>query len=334
MKRIISLIMAMVLFALGGCTAKEEKSRNKQDDSSNDKKVTEALAGNDEASETEFYSEEKSDETEISVSDKTEPYTEEKTDKIEEPSTQEETVLDEYDSDSQYWLPVSYKSYYENGSLKHEGEWQHNKEGFVTYMKRNNQTYKFTIEEKGNEIWIDMPFVEYIEDGEVCYDENDTQFIYKYDDNGNLIDKGSYSEEYDELEMYFENSERDISEQFAYMIDWLDEDGNIRPEYNTNRRIYFYWNDTVNYYFEDEDDWTEYTEKGKVDTAKTMVASVWKSAAENPDGTKTTTVYYENGRIGEVIVWRPVSKRAFYQNHFFDKDWPFMGTLELFYRGS
>lgn len=320
MKRLVALFVVLTVVLFSGCTAKEDSSESKKSVSKKDKNVMDIFNEESYAPESDFYIEDELTE-------------EEKTDNRIEPATEvpQKTV---YDSNSQYWLPVSYKSYYENGSLKHEGEWQHNEEGFVTYMKRNNQTYKFTIEEKGNEIWISMPFVEYIEDGEVCYDENDTQFIYKYDDNLNLIDRGSYSEEYDELEMYFDSPDRDISEHFAYIVDWLDEDGNIRPEYNTNREIYFYWNDTVNYYFEEEDDWTEYTEKGKVDTAKTMVASVWKSAVENPDGTKTTTVYYENGRLGEVIVWRPVSKRAFYQNHFFDKDWPFMGTLELFYRGS
>lgn len=320
MKRLVALFVVMTVVLFSGCTAKEDSSESKKSGSKKDKNVMDIFNEESYASESDFYIEDELTE-------------EEKTDNRIEPATEvpQKTV---YDSNSQYWLPVSYKSYYENGSLKHEGEWQHNEEGFVTYMKRNNQTYKFTIEEKGNEIWVSMPYVEIVEDGEVFYDENDTQFIYKFDDDLNLIDRGSYSEEYDELEMYFENSEQDISEHFAYIVDWLDEDGNIRPEYNTNREIYFYWNDTVNYYFEEEDDWTEYTEKGKVDTAKTMVASVWKSAVENPDGTKTTTVYYENGRLGEVIVWRPVSKRAFYQNHFFDKDWPFMGTLELFYRGS
>lgn len=322
MKKVISLLMAAVVLLLGGCAVKDSSSEKKKSDNKKDEKVTDVFNIDDYSSETEFYEEM------TSYGEDGEQYY------SQEDATEAPQKKPVYDSDSQYWLPVSYKSYYENGSLKHEGEWQHNEEGFVTYMKRNNQTYKFTIEEKGNEIWISMPFVEYIEDGEVCYDENDTQFIYKYDDNLNLIDRGSYSEEYDELEMYFDSPDRDISEHFAYIVDWLDEDGNIRPEYNTNREIYFYWNDTVNYYFEEEDDWTDYTEKGKVDTAKTMVASVWKSAVENPDGTKTTTVYYENGRLGEVIVWRPVSKRAFYQNHFFDKDWPFLGTLELLYRGS
>ncbi len=317
MKRLVALFVVLTVVLFSGCAAKEDSSESKKSGSKKDKNVMDIFNEESYASESDFYIEDELTE-------------EENTDNRIEPATEvpQKTV---YDSNSQYWLPVSYKSYYENGSLKHEGEWQHNEEGFVTYMKRNNQTYKFTIEEKGNEIWISMPFVEYIEDGEVCYDENDTTFIYRFDENDVLVARGEYYE--NEVDMN-EFDEDDINKMYSRVIDWLDEDGNIRYEYNSNQEINYYSNSTVNYFYEDESQWDKYTRDAQVDYARLMVASVWKTANTNPDGTKTTMVYYENGRIGEVIVWRPVSKRAFHQSFFFDQDWPFMGTLELLYSGS
>ncbi len=326
MKRLVALFMVMTVVLFSGCTAKEDSSENKKSGSKKDKNVTDIFNEESYDSESDFYLEEELTE-------------EEKTDNRKETATEAATKAPQqkpaYDSDSQYWLPVSYKSYYEDGSLKYEGEWKHNEEGFVTYFKYRNWTGNFVIEEKGDEVWVALPYVEIVENGETFYDENNTKFIYKFDDNGNLINRGKYYADDGTIRMFYEDSENNVSEELAeVVVEWLDEDGNIRYEYDTNQEINYYDNSTVNYFYEDESDWSDYTNKDSVDYARMMVASVWKTANTNPDGTKTTMVYYENGRIGEVIVWRPVSKRAFYQYYFFDKDWPYLGTLELLFRGS
>ncbi len=234
----------------------------------------------------------------------------------------DETVS--YDTNSQYWLPVSYTSYNEDGSLKNEAYWEYDNEGFVTFMSYGGARCWSEIEVSGNNVIFTITKYEFInEDGqyeELSMNEIDFGNIeYKFDNNGTLIGKGDL--DYSEREIEYKNSK---------ILVWLDEEGDVLSEYNNSQKVYYYPDDSV-YYYQTED-WDDLQDVENIGEAASVISTVWKDAVTNSDGTKTTNVYYENGQLAEVIVWRPVSRRAYIQKIAFDNDWLYGGTLALIFR--
>lgn len=238
-------------------------------------------------------------ETEFDIfADKTDEVTEEKTDA---------------EKSSCYWLPVSYTSYHENGTVKNETKWEYDEYGFSKTITNNGQLWQYMIPEfDGNTLYL-------------YFDENDhTQMHqYNFDDEGNLIECTYNSHSRD---MYTVGEEGNVNKYL-----WLDDNGQILSEYVSEEKTNYYSNDTVGNYMMDEDTW--YDVVSSDDRCNSIIASVWKTATFNSDGTVTTTLYYEGGQIGEIIIWKPVTKQGYLQNMVLNNDWDYGGTLELFYRG-
>ena len=287
MKKVIALLTAIVVMLLSGCTFEKDSDRN--DD--NSENPIELDVDNDFAS---------------GESDKNESI--------------------KFDPNLQYWLPVSYKSYYNDGSIKNEANWEYDEEGFVKYLNYTNYLeYWFNVENDGDDV-----ICSYVRAKEWGEELNNSDFasngVFKlrFDEDGVLIGATYNSSYEDEIEMF---SDEEIIETQEKMMVWLDEDGNILPQYNSSRNVYYYSDDSV--YYNYTDDWDSLDERAYRDEALRVIACVWKDAVTNSDGTKTTFVYYENGQLAEVIVWRPVSKRAY---TFILKNWEYNGTIGLVYR--
>ncbi len=236
---------------------------------------------------------------------KTETQTEIKTE------TPTETKTKKPAGNKQYWLPIMYKSYDTYGNIRHQAQWEYDEYGFIKQNIRNDREFiHLKPEYKGRTVYL--------------YDveEPEDYIQYNFDADGEIEGTNFYFSE----ELFAVGDE---AKSYHYL--WLDENGNIKPEYNVRGEVYYHPNTSVGYYEMDEDEW--YDTYSNDDMANIMLASVWKTAVFNNDGTATTTLNYKNGQVGEVIVWKSVTKQGFMQNNYFDMDWSYGGSLDLLYKG-
>ena len=246
-------------------------------------------------------------ESEYTTQKKTEAKTEFKTKITTEAQTKKQSV-----GSKQYWLPIVYKSYDTYGNIRHQAQWEYDEYGFTKQIIKNGRVFlQMNPEHNGKTVYL--------------YDTEDPEdyIQYNFDTNGEIEGTNFYFGE----ELF---AVEDEAKSYHYL--WLDENGNIKPEYNVRGEVYYHPNTSVGYYEMDEDEW--YDTYSNDDMANIMLASVWKTAVFNSDGSVTTTLNYKNGQVGEVIVWKSVTKQGFMQNNYFDMDWGCGGTLELLYKGK
>ena len=272
---------------------------DKDDENSEDETLTSNVA--------ESFIDYETTESEYTTQKKAEEKTEIKTIITTENKTQKQSV-----ESKQYWLPIVYKSYDAYGHIMYQAQWEYDEYGFIKQNIRNDRVFiNMTTEFNGETV--------YLYDAE----EPEDYIQYNFDTDGEIKETNFYFGE----EVFPVGDE---AKSYHYL--WLDENGDIKPEYNVRGEVYYHPNTSVGYYEMDENEWFDTYRND--DMANLMLASVWKKAVFNSDGTATTTLYYKNGQVGEVIVWKSVTKQGFMQNNYSDADWDYGGTLAFLYKGK
>lgn len=224
---------------------------------------------------------------------------------------------DKSDSDSgRYWLPLSYTQYDTDGNIVKSYKYQYDEYGFLNGLGGLSGleesllvSWSNVYDEASGTLRLTIPFGDEME--------------YYFDETGMLTGTKWGDRPPAQVDKRTEESLRSRP--------WLNENG----EEDSER-----WGDLLTPVVLTKTD--NHLSLKFVNEVKTpegyppsprgvfAMALIWKyHSAANDDGTVTTTIYYDTGEIGEVVVWTPATKRGFFQNLCFDWDYTYRDEVTL-----
>lgn len=217
---------------------------------------------------------------------------------------------------AQYWLPVSYVLYDEEGSLLKQMEYRYDSYGFINQVSGNrgylNEVSHY--DEAARTLTLTS--------------SPESKSEYYFDESGMISGR-----KWRDMEpIFYTEEEKDF---LLLRCLWLDEDGFlIKDELLDCHMKLFLKKDngklslgaSYNTYIEgsiveQEVEWP---------TGPDFFSILWQNSVINDDGTVTTTLNYKNGAPGEVVVWKPVTQMGFWQNVCFDWDYTYSDAFVTF----
>lgn len=218
------------------------------------------------------------------------------------------------DSDSgRYWLPLSFTQYDTDGNIVESWKYQYDEYGFLNGLGTGESilvSWSNVYDEASGTLRLTIPYGDEME--------------YYFDETGMLTGSKWGDRPPVQVDKWTEESLRSRP--------WLNENGEEASER---------WGDLLTPVILTKTDnrlKLEFVSEVKTPEGYPLspnqsvlgMASIWKyHSTANDDGTVTTTIYYDTGEIGEVVVWTPATKRGFFQNLCFDWDYTYRDEVTL-----